>query len=248
MKKIELLNKWINECNNIVVMTGAGVSTESGIKDFRSKDGLYNMDYVYPPEEILSRSFFLENPDEFYRFYKDKLNTLDIEPNLTHRFLKELEDKEKLKCIVTQNIDGLHEKAGSRNIINLHGSVYKNHCIRCKKSYDADYVFNKSNKCICGGFIKPDVVLYEEALDLNLINKAIYYISKCDMLIVMGTSLMVYPANSLINYFKGKYLVVINNKELSIGKKADLVITDELKNVISKLIIDDEKVKKLNKN
>ncbi len=240
MDNIARLQKCIDECNNIVFFGGAGVSTESGIKDFRSVDGLYNEKYDYPPEVILSRSFFNEHPHEFYKFYKDKLNALDIEPNITHYFLKKLEDKGKLKAIVTQNIDGLHEKAGSKNVLLLHGTTYQNHCMMCNKEYSAHKVFNSKDlpKCSCGGLIKPDVVLYEEPLDEEVIDKTIKAISECELLIVAGTSLAVYPAASFIHYFRGKYLVIINKDATSFDNLATLVIHDKLGNVFSKLKVD----------
>ena len=240
MDNINTLQKYINECHNIVFFGGAGVSTESGIKDFRSVDGLYNEKYDYPPETILSRTFFDNHPEEFYTFYKDKLNALNIEPNITHKFLKDLEDTGKLKAIVTQNIDGLHEKAGSKNVLLLHGTTYQNHCMKCHKSYSAEEVFNSKGipKCLCGGIIKPDVVLYEEPLDDNVVTKAIKAISECELLIIAGTSLAVYPAASFIHYFRGKYLVIINKDSTSFDNAATLVIHDKLGNVFSKLKVD----------
>ena len=237
MKDIELLQKYIDECENIVFFGGAGVSTESGIKDFRSKDGLYNEKYDYPPEEILSHSFFINNTSEFYRFYRDKMNCLDAIPNTTHNYLVELEKKGKLKAIVTQNIDGLHTKAGSSCICELHGSVHRNYCSYCDKFYDSDYIFSSNDIpiCECGNIVKPDVVLYEEPLDNNVINKSISAISKADMLIVAGTSLTVYPASSFIDYFNGKYLVIINRDSTSKDNKATLVINKSLGDVFSKL-------------
>ena len=237
MKKIEKLQKMIDESNNIVFFGGAGVSTASGIKDFRSKDGLYNMKYKWPPEMILSSAFFYGNTEEFYKFYKDKLNCLDKEPNIVHKYLYELEKKGKLKAIVTQNIDGLHQKAGNKNIYELHGTIYKNHCIRCNKEYSAEYVFNSKEtpKCECGGLIKPDVVLYGEMLPEYDYNNGLYAISKADLLIVAGTSLTVYPASGMINYFKGKNLVIINRDTTEYDKKANLVINDDLKKVFSNL-------------
>lgn len=237
MDEINKLQKMIDECENIVFFGGAGVSTESGLKDFRSKDGLYNMKYQYPPEKILSHSFFINNTEEFYKFYKDKLNALDVLPNVCHNYLVGLEKKGKLKAIVTQNIDGLHQKAGSKNVLELHGTIYTNFCIKCGKSYDAAYVFNSKgvSKCECGGYIKPNVVLYEEALDDGVVNEAIYKISKAQLLIVAGTSLTVYPASSFVRYFNGKYLVIINNDKTSYDEMADLVIHDKIGNVFSKL-------------
>jgi len=234
---VDKLVSVINESDNIVFFGGAGVSTESGIKDFRSKDGLYNMKYDYPPEEILSHSFFFNKPSEFYKFYKDKLNSLDVKPNCCHEFLTRLEKSGKLKAIITQNIDGLHQKAGSKNVLELHGSIYRNKCVKCGKSYDASFVFGIGDvpMCDCGGIIKPDVVLYDEGLDDEVVNSSISYISKADVLIVMGTSLTVYPASSFIRYFKGRHLVIINNDKTSYDGFADIVIHDKIGNVISKL-------------
>lgn len=236
--KIILLQKYINNSNNIVVFTGAGASTESGIKDFRSKDGLYNLVYKYPPEEILSHTFFTNNPEEFYKFYKDKLNCLNKKPNIFHKYLTKLEKKNKLKAIITQNIDGLHQKANSSNVLELHGTIYKNHCLKCNKEYTAKEIFNSKNiipKCTCGGIIKPDVVLYEEPLDEQTIKDTIKYISNCDLLIIAGTSLTVYPASSFIHYFQGKYLVIINKDITPMDNTANLVINDSLGNVFKEL-------------
>ncbi len=234
---IDELQEMIDKSNNIVFFGGAGVSTESGIKDFRSKDGLYNMKYKYNPEEILSHHFFMNNLEEFYIFYKDKLNCLDALPSTCHNFLTNLEKSGKLKAIITQNIDGLHTKANSKNIFELHGSIYRNYCMKCSKFYDASYIFKNDGipKCECGGIIKPDVVLYEEALNDSIVEGSIRAIEKADMLIVAGTSLTVYPASGLINYFHGKYLVIINNDETTYDSRANLVIHDSLKNVFSKL-------------
>ncbi|MBQ2639466.1 MAG: NAD-dependent protein deacylase [Bacilli bacterium] len=239
MNKIEELRKMIDESNNIVFFGGAGVSTESGIPDFRSDDGLYNQHnkYNYPPEYLLSRTCFNRDIDEFYRFYKDKMNCLKYKPNITHKYLKELEDKNKLTCVITQNIDGLHQKAGSKKVYELHGTVYKNHCTKCNKEYNAEYVFNSDGvpTCSCGGVIKPDVVLYEEALPEEAFiasQKAIY---NADMLIVAGTSLTVFPASSLINIFQGKYLVIINRDKTPYDNKANLVFNESLSSVIEKI-------------
>lgn len=225
-EKIEKFKTLVNESNNIVFFGGAGVSTESGIPDFRSKDGLYNQKYKYPPEEILSHTFFINHTEEFFKFYKEKLNSLKYEPNVTHIKLAELEKEGKLKAVVTQNIDGLHQKAGSKNVYELHGSVLRNYCMKCHKFYDAKYVFNSSGvpKCSCGGIIKPDVVLYEEALDEETLEKSVYAIANADLLIVAGTSLTVYPASGLINYFRGKNLVLINRDTTPFDNRADLVI------------------------
>ena len=236
MDKYKTLLKWINEANNIVFFGGAGVSTASGIKDFRSKDGLYNMKYKYPPEKILSHSFFINHTDEFYKFYKDKLNCLDKEPNICHKYLTKLEKTGKLKAIVTQNIDGLHEKAGSKNIYNLHGTIYENECMKCQKKYTEEDIFIKNiTTCTCGGIIKPNVVLYEEPLDTNIIKSAIYAISKADLLLVVGTSLTVYPASSFINYFQGNHLVIINKDTTPLDNLADLIINDDIKKVFEYL-------------
>ncbi len=236
MNKLETLSKWINESNNIVFFGGAGVSTASGIKDFRSKDGLYNMKYDYPPETILSHTFFINNTKEFYKFYIDKLNCLDKIPNICHKYLTKLEQSGKLKAIITQNIDGLHEKAKSKNIYNLHGSIYQNNCIKCNKSYPPEEIFNKNNyKCNCGGIIKPNVVLYEEPLDENIISNAIKHISNADLLLVVGTSLTVYPASSFIQFFKGKHLVIINKDTTPLDNLADLIINEDIKKVFEYL-------------
>ena len=232
-EKVEELRKIIDESENIVFFGGAGVSTESGIPDFRSKDGLYNLKYKYPPEEILSHSFFINNTKEFFEFYRDKMNSLKYEPNITHIKLSELEKKGKLKAVVTQNIDGLHQKAGSNVVYELHGSVLRNYCMKCKKAYDAKYVFNSKDipLCDCGGIIKPDVVLYGEMLDDNIVSKSVDAIKRADVLIIGGTSLTVYPASSLIYYFKGKKLVLINRDSTQMDSMADLVINDSLGNV-----------------
>ena len=237
MENYEQLQKMIDESNYIVFFGGAGVSTESGIKDFRSVDGLYNEKYDYPPEVMLSRSFFDNHTEEFYKFYKDKLNCMDILPNVTHKYLKKLEDSGKLKAIITQNIDGLHEKAGSKNVLLLHGTTFVNHCMDCGKEYDAEYVFGSDGipRCSCGGIIKPDVVLYEEPLDDEVVRKSVEAISNADLLIVGGTSLVVYPAASFINYFRGKHLVIINRDSTSYDNNADLVIHEKLGDIFNKL-------------
>lgn len=237
MEKIEQFKQLVNESNNIVFFGGAGVSTESGIPDFRSKDGLYNQQYDYPPEEILSHTFFMQNTEEFYKFYKAKMNSLKYQPNITHIKLAELENKGKLKAVVTQNIDGLHQKAGSKTVYELHGSVLRNYCMDCNKFYDADYVFNSKGipKCTCGGTIKPDVVLYEEGLNDDIIKNAIFAIQDADLLIVAGTSLTVQPASSLINYFRGRNLVLINRDATQYDYKADLVINEGLGKVFSEI-------------
>lgn len=235
--KIEEFKQLVSKSNNIVFFGGAGVSTESGIPDFRSKDGLYNQKYDYPPEEILSHTFFMKHTAEFYKFYKDKMNSLKYEPNITHIKLAELEKEGKLKAVITQNIDGLHQKAGSKNVYELHGSVLRNYCMKCHKFYDAEYVFNSSGipKCSCGGIVKPDVVLYEEGLNESTLESSILAIRNSNLLIVAGTSLTVYPASGLINYFRGKNLVLINRDVTSFDNEADLVINESLGKVFEKL-------------
>lgn len=237
MDDLLTLQKLIDKAQKIVFFGGAGVSTESGIKDFRSKDGLYNQKYDYPPEVYLSRTFFNEHPELFFKFYKDKLNCLNAEPNICHKYLVKLENEGKLKAIITQNIDGLHEKAGSKKVLLLHGTIYKNYCMKCHKFYEAKDIFEKEGipRCSCGGIIKPDVVLYEENLDEDVVRKAIEAIEDCDLLIVAGTSLVVYPAASFINYYRGDQLVIINKDVTPYDSKANLVINDKLGNVFSKL-------------
>ena len=237
MDKIKKLQELIDSSENIVFFGGAGVSTASGIKDFRSKDGLYNMKYDYPPEEILSHYFFVSHTKEFYKFYRDKMNCLDKLPNECHLYLTKLEEKGKLKAIITQNIDGLHQKAKSKNVIELHGSIYRNRCMDCNKFYDEKIVFNSKDipKCSCGGVIKPEVVLYEEPLDETVINSTIKYISNSDLLIVAGTSLTVYPASGFIEFFKGNNLVIINKMTTSFDNIADLVINDDIEHIFSNL-------------
>ncbi len=237
MEKIDRLQKIIDESKSIVFFSGAGISTLSGIKDFRSKDGLYNIKYKFPPELILSSSFFYANTEEFYKFYKDKLNALNVEPNIVHKYFFKLEQLGKLKSIITQNIDGLHTKAGNKKVYELHGTIYKNHCIKCGKFYDANYVFNSKDIpiCTCGGIIKPDVVLYGESLPEYDYNNAIYDITHSDTLIIAGSSLTVYPASGMIRLFKGKNLVIINRDKTDYDGYATLVIHDDLKNVFEKL-------------
>ena len=237
MDNIEKLKKLVEESNNIVFFGGAGVSTESGIPDFRSKDGLYNQKYKYSPETILSHSFFLNNTKEFYDFYREKMNSLKYSPNITHRKLAELEEKGKLKAVITQNIDGLHQKAGSKKVLELHGSVLRNYCMKCNKFYDADFVFKGKDipKCNCGGIIKPDVVLYQEPLDYDVFEEAVEKISNADLLIVAGTSLTVNPACSLIQYFNGKNLVLINRDATPYDNRADLLIRESLGKVFSNI-------------
>ena len=237
MDKINILIEWIKESNNILFFGGAGVSTESGLKDFRSVDRLYNEKYDYPPEEILSHSFFRDYTDEFYKFYKDKLNTNGLKPNITHEVLEKLESIGKLKAIITQNIDGFHQEAGSKNVLELHGSIKRNYCIDCHKFYDDDYIFNSKGipTCDCGGIVKPDVVLYEEGLDSNTVKDTIKYISEADLLIIGGTSLNVYPATSFLKYFKGKHLVLINRDKTMYDNECDLVINDNLGKVFTEI-------------
>ena len=233
------LQEIINQSKNIVFFGGAGVSTESGIPDFRSVDGLYNQKYDYPPEEILSHTFFMKNTNEFYKFYRDKMLCLNAKPNKAHYKLAEMEQKGLLTAVITQNIDGLHQKSGSKNVYELHGSVHRNYCMKCRKSYDAEFMLNSTNipKCTCGGIIKPDVVLYEECLNNNTVTGAINAISNCDTLIIAGTSLTVYPAASFVRYFKGKNLVLINRDPTPMDSSCDLVIHDKVGEVLSKIKI-----------
>ena len=232
---IDKLNKIINESNNIVFFGGAGVSTESGVPDFRSVDGIYNQKYDYPPEQILSHDFFFTKTKDFYKFYFDKLVNPEILPNDCHKKLKELEDSGKLKAIITQNIDGLHEMAGSKNVITIHGTIYKNHCVNCNKEYSLDDMLKYKDvpTCKCGGLIKPNVVLYGEPLNNDDYMSAIKYISKADTLIVGGTSLNVYPAAGLINYFKGKNLIIINKEHLDVN--CDLQINKPIAEVFKQI-------------
>lgn len=229
----------VEQSDNIVFFGGAGVSTESGIPDFRSVDGLYNQKYDYPPETILSHSFYVTKTEEFYRFYRDKMLCLDVKPNVTHEKLAQLEAAGKLKAVVTQNIDGLHQAAGSKHVLELHGSVHRNYCQRCGKLFDARYVKESSDSVplcdACGGKIKPDVVLYEEGLDDQTMRDAIYAISQADMLIIGGTSLAVYPAAGLIDYYRGNKLVLINKSATPMDGRADLVIPEGLGAVFSRI-------------
>lgn len=239
-QSIEQLNEIIKNSNNIVFFGGAGVSTESGIPDFRSKDGLYNQKYAYPPETIISRTFFDEITEEFFRFYKDRVICLTALPNPAHIRLAELEKTGKLKAIITQNIDGLHQLAGSKNVIELHGSIHRNYCMKCGTFYDAEFIANSDGvpHCsVCGGVVKPDVVLYEESLNMNDLNKAIEYIRQADTLIVGGTSLVVYPAAGLIDYFNGSNLIEINKTPTKETHQADLVINHPIGEVFSKIDI-----------
>ena len=237
MNGTEKLKELINRSNNIVFFGGAGVSTESGIPDFRSTDGLYHQEYDYPPETILSHSFFMRNPEEFYRFYKNKKLCLDATPNMAHKKLAELEKAGKLKAVITQNIDGLHQAAGSKEVLELHGSVHRNYCMKCGKSYDAEYMLHAEGvpTCSCGGRIKPDVVLYEEGLDMTVMARAIQAIQDADMLIIGGTSLVVYPAAGFIDYFHGKYLVLINKDATARDVGATLTIHEPIGEVLDRI-------------
>lgn len=234
---IEKLKKIIDNTDNIVFFGGAGVSTESNIPDFRSTDGLYNQKYKYPPETILSHSFYVKNTEEFYRFYKDKMLYLDAKPNAAHLKLAQWEMEGKLKAVVTQNIDGLHQNAGNKCVYELHGSVLRNYCTRCGKFYDAEYIVHSNGvpKCECGGVIKPDVVLYEEGLDQNVLRDSINAISNADVLIVGGTSLAVYPAAGLIDYYRGDKLILVNKTATPMDKKADLVVQGNIGEIFSQL-------------
>ena len=239
MEKSELLRQWIADSDNIVFFGGAGVSTESGIPDFRSVDGLYHQKYDYPPETILSHTFYMEKTEEFYRFYRDKMLALDAKPNAAHLKLAELEAKGKLTAVVTQNIDGLHQAAGSRNVLELHGSIHRNYCQKCGRFYDAAYVKHAEGvpRCQCGGLIKPDVVLYEEGLDSGIIQKSIRAISQADMLIIGGTSLVVYPAAGFIDYFRGKHLVVINKSATAKEVGAELSIAAPIGQILGQIVV-----------
>ena len=232
---IERLRQWVAESDNIVFFGGAGVSTESGIPDFRSVDGLYNQKWKYPPETILSHSFFEHDPAEYYRFHREKLVIDGVKPNRAHTRLAELEEEGKLKAVITQNIDGLHQLAGIKNVLELHGSILRAYCSRCRKSYDADIINHGTGipRCSCGGVIRPDIVLYEEALDNDVMMRAIHYIRQADILIVGGTSLRVYPAAGLINYYRGNKLVLITRS--STPAEADLVIHGRIGEVFDQI-------------
>lgn len=234
---IATLRMWIEESSNIVFFGGAGVSTESGIPDFRSVDGLYNQKYKYPPETIISHSFFERDPEEFYRFYRDKLIIKGAKPNAAHLRLAELERQGKLKAVITQNIDGLHQLAGSRNVLELHGSTLRNYCLRCGRTYGVEAIENCTGvpKCTCGGTIRPDVVLYEEGLDSEILQKSVRAIAEADVLIVGGTSLVVYPAAGLINYYRGNKLVLINKSPTAYDSQANLLISEKIGEVFSQV-------------
>lgn len=237
MTGLETLQQWVKESNRIVFFGGAGVSTESGIPDFRSVDGLYHQKFEYPPETIISHSFYVKNPEYFFRFYREKMLPLGYEPNITHKKLAQWEQAGKLQAVVTQNIDGLHQKAGSRKVYELHGSVLRNYCTRCGKFFSAEFVKNGVGvpHCDCGGIVKPDVVLYEEGLDQEVIAKSVHAIRNADMLIVGGTSLTVYPAAGLIQYYRGDRLVLINRDATPYDDHADLVLHESLGEVFSQL-------------
>ena len=233
---LHTLKKWVEESDNLVFFGGAGVSTESGIPDFRSTDGLYHQQYAYPPETILSHTFYLRNPEEFYRFYRNKMLYLDAQPNAAHRKLAELEEQGKLRAVITQNIDGLHQKAGSKNVLELHGSVLRNYCQKCGAFHGVEEIAGSAGvpHCDCGGVIKPDVVLYEEGLDQDTLSRSVSAIRQADMLIIGGTSLTVYPAAGLVQYYRGNRLVVINKSALS-GADADLTIREPIGEVMAQL-------------
>lgn len=233
-EKWQQLKEWIQESQYIVFFGGAGVSTESKIPDFRDEDGLYRQKYKYPPETIISHSFYMKNTEEFYRFYKDRMIYKEAVPNDAHRALAKLEQEGKVKVVITQNIDGLHQMAGSREVLELHGSVHRNYCTRCGQFYDLDYITNSEGvpRCTCGGTVKPDVVLYEEGLDDTVLRRSIEHISKADLLIVGGTSLAVYPAAGLIDYYRGKKLVLINRSATPRDSQADLIINDSIGQVL----------------
>ena len=236
-QQIALLQSIIQESDNIVFFGGAGVSTESGIPDFRSVDGLYNQRYKYPPETMVSHSFYVSHPEEFFDFYKNKMIALEAKPNTAHMKLAQLEELGKVKAIITQNIDGLHQKAGSKEVLELHGSVHRNYCERCRQFYSVEYVVETKGvpMCKCGGRVKPDVVLYEEGLDYETMQRSIQYIRNAEVLIIGGTSLAVYPAAGFVDYFNGKHLVVINMAETNKTVHADLVIREKIGEVFDKI-------------
>lgn len=237
MNKLQTLKGWIAESKNIVFFGGAGVSTESGIPDFRSVDGLYRQKFEYPPEQIISHSFYAQRPEYFFRFYREKMLPLGFAPNITHRLLARWEEAGKLLAVVTQNIDGLHQKAGSKRVYELHGSVLRNYCTCCRKFHSAEFVKQADGvpRCDCGGIVKPDVVLYEEQLDQKTVESSIRAIQSADLLIVAGTSLTVYPAAGLVNYYRGNRMVLINRDETPYDNQADLVFHESLGTVFSAL-------------
>ena len=236
-EQIKRLQEWIDGSESIVFFGGAGVSTESGIPDFRSVDGLYNQKYDYPPEEILSRTFFDRRPEEFYRFYRDKMLCLDARPNTAHQKLAQLERAGRLRSVVTQNIDELHQMAGSKRVWELHGSVHRNFCMRCKKPYPVEFIRDSQGvpTCSCGGTVKPDVVLYEESLDSRVLEGALADIQQADLLIIGGTSLAVYPAASLVNYYRGDRLVLINKSPTPYDRRADLAIAGPIGRILEQI-------------
>lgn len=237
--EMELLKEWIKTSKNIVFFGGAGVSTESNIPDFRSTDGLYNQEYAYPPETILSHSFYKKKPEEFFRFYRNKMLFPNAQPNAAHKALARLEQQGKLKAVITQNIDGLHQKAGSREVLELHGSVLRNYCEQCGRFYSLEDLMEKKElvpKCDCGGIIKPDVVLYEESLNQKTLEQSVRYISQADVLIVGGTSLTVYPAAGLIDYYRGNKLVLINMAATVKDGMADLIIKRKIGEALSEAV------------
>ena len=237
MEKLDTLKQWISESSRIVFFGGAGVSTESGIPDFRSTDGLYSQKFDYPPETIISHTFYEHKPEYFFRFYREKMLPLGFEPNITHKVLARWENEGKLSAVVTQNIDGLHQKAGSKKVYELHGSVLRNYCTACGKFHRAEFVRDADGvpRCTCGGIVKPDVVLYEESLDYPTIEKSVEAIANADLLIVAGTSLTVYPAASLIRYYRGKRLVLINRDETPYDSRANLVFRQSLGDIFTQL-------------
>ena len=239
-ESLDTLRRWIGESRRIVFFGGAGVSTESGIPDFRSVDGLYNQHYAWPPEEILSRTFFHQNPQEFYRFYRDKMLCLSARPNAAHRKLAQLEQAGRLRSVVTQNIDGLHQLAGSRRVWELHGSVHRNHCMSCGRSYPVEFIQSSDGvpRCSCGGVVKPDVVLYEESLDSAVLQGAVEDIQQADLLIIGGTSLAVYPAAGLVRYYSGAHLVLINKSPTPYDKDADLVLSAPIGQVLDQVEVE----------
>ena len=236
-EKIQLLKNWIDSSDNVVFFGGAGVSTESGIPDFRSVDGLYNQQWKYPPETILSHSFFVRYPEEYYRFHREKLVIDGVKPNAAHLKLAELEREGKLRAVITQNIDGLHQAAGSKNVLELHGSILRSYCSACGKPYPADKMNHGEGvpHCSCGGVIRPDIVLYEEPLDESIMTRALHYISEAEVLIIGGTSLNVYPAAGLINYYRGNKLALINLGSTPYDNGADLVINEKIGRVFGRL-------------
>ena len=237
MTQLEQLQAWIDGSDNIVFFGGAGVSTESGIPDFRSVDGLYHQQFAYPPEVMLSHSFYARHPEEFFDFYRKKLLVKGAEPNAAHRKLAQLEEAGKLRAVITQNIDGLHQLAGSREVLELHGSTLRNHCDRCGRFYDTSAVAEAAGvpRCSCGGVIKPDVVLYEEALDSDVTLRAVDYIRKADLLIIGGTSLVVYPAAGLIDYYSGDKLVLINKGATAMDARADLTLSGPIGEILGQI-------------